>query len=429
MAITRAQQVKQMLRDGGRIGLSNGSYDEAGVEGGPGGGSTYDEAGLDVAGSAADRGSYDAPTGAVDDPFKGPGQSPDYFTTTNLTGYDEETNVNTPPTGGGGDENNNVVGGGGDGSLQTLYNEGVPESNFPGILGFASNFLRDFRNKGLRKNIDYFRELQARGRLQDYPQTVDGYRQYLEDRLSGKITASGNPGSATRDNDPALSLFPQKNILDPDEKDDNDEEDQTTDIFAGIAPRIAGSIFDFDKLRRQLEEQSAADGGRIGADEGGIMKASYGYDDAMGEAFEEFLRLKKIKEIPEDMEFDEYLDQLDIDVPYSRKDRGEQRTMAQEGGMIDMGGLEKDYREGGFVPIGEEERADDVPARLSKNEFVFTADAVRAAGGGNIDKGAEVMQNMMDNLEAGGMISEESQGMNPAQEMFNQAQMLEGRLG
>ena len=110
-------------------------------------------------------------------------------------------------------------------------------------------------------------------------------------------------------------------------------------------------------------------------------------------------------------------------------DGGIARIPMQEGGMMDMGGLEKDYREGGFVPIGEEERADDVPARLSKNEFVFTADAVRAAGGGNIDKGAEVMQNMMDNLEAGCMISEESQGMNPAQEMFDQAQMLEGRLG
>jgi len=100
-----------------------------------------------------------------------------------------------------------------------------------------------------------------------------------------------------------------------------------------------------------------------------------------------------------------------------------------EGGMIDMGGLEKDYREGGFVPLGAEERADDVPARLSKNEFVFTADAVRNAGQGDIDKGAEVMQNMMDNLEAGGTISEESQGLeNPAQDMFNQAQMLESRI-
>ena len=105
------------------------------------------------------------------------------------------------------------------------------------------------------------------------------------------------------------------------------------------------------------------------------------------------------------------------------------RMPMQEGGLMDLGGLEKDYRTGGFVELGAEERADDVPARLSKNEFVFTADAVRNAGGGDIDKGAEVMQNMMDNLEAGGTISEESQGMeNPAQAMFDQAQMLEGRL-
>ena len=105
------------------------------------------------------------------------------------------------------------------------------------------------------------------------------------------------------------------------------------------------------------------------------------------------------------------------------------RNRKAEGGLMDLGGMEKDYREGGFVPLGAEERADDVPARLSKNEFVFTADAVRNAGGGDIDKGAEVMQNMMDNLEAGGMISEESQGMeNPAQAMFDQAQQLESRI-
>ena len=105
------------------------------------------------------------------------------------------------------------------------------------------------------------------------------------------------------------------------------------------------------------------------------------------------------------------------------------RNRKADGGIMDLGGLEKDYREGGFVPLGAEERADDVPARLSKNEFVFTADAVRAAGQGDIDQGAEVMQNMMDNLESGGTISEESQGMeNPAQSMFDQAQQLESRI-
>jgi hypothetical protein len=105
------------------------------------------------------------------------------------------------------------------------------------------------------------------------------------------------------------------------------------------------------------------------------------------------------------------------------------RQMAAEGGIMDLGGMEKDYREeGGFVPIGGQEKADDVPARLSKNEFVFTADAVRNAGGGDIDRGAEVMENLMNNLEQGGEVSEDSQGMNPAQEMFDTAQMLEGRI-
>ena len=94
--------------------------------------------------------------------------------------------------------------------------------------------------------------------------------------------------------------------------------------------------------------------------------------------------------------------------------------------LLDMNGMEKDYRaDGGFVPIGRMERADDVPARLSKNEFVFTADAVRNAGEGDIDKGAEVMYNVMKNLEAGGNISEESQGLNGARDMFQTSKRLE----
>ena len=96
-----------------------------------------------------------------------------------------------------------------------------------------------------------------------------------------------------------------------------------------------------------------------------------------------------------------------------------------EGGIMDLGGMEKDYRaEGGFVPIGKEEKADDVPARLSVNEFVFTADAVRNAGGGDIDQGARVMENMMKHLEAGGQVSEESQGMAGARDMFAVSERL-----
>ena len=94
--------------------------------------------------------------------------------------------------------------------------------------------------------------------------------------------------------------------------------------------------------------------------------------------------------------------------------------------LLDMDGQEMDLRaEGGFVPIGRMEKADDVPARLSKNEFVFTADAVRNAGDGNVDKGAEVMYNMMKNLESGGDVSEESQGLEGARKMFQTSQRLE----
>jgi len=76
------------------------------------------------------------------------------------------------------------------------------------------------------------------------------------------------------------------------------------------------------------------------------------------------------------------------------------RVKKAPGGLMNLGGLEKDYRTtGGFVPIGKKEKADDVPARLSKNEFVMTADAVRAAGGGNINKGAQRMYNTMKQLE------------------------------
>jgi hypothetical protein len=77
------------------------------------------------------------------------------------------------------------------------------------------------------------------------------------------------------------------------------------------------------------------------------------------------------------------------------------RARKANGGIMDLGGLEKDYRfTGGFVPIGAYEKKDDVPARLSKNEFVMTADAVRAAGGGSINKGAKRMYDTMKHLEA-----------------------------
>ena len=78
------------------------------------------------------------------------------------------------------------------------------------------------------------------------------------------------------------------------------------------------------------------------------------------------------------------------------------RENAAGGGVMGVlpKGKEMDYRGGGVIPIGSRERADDVPARLSKNEFVMTADAVKAAGGGSVNRGAKKMYNLMHNLEA-----------------------------
>jgi hypothetical protein len=71
---------------------------------------------------------------------------------------------------------------------------------------------------------------------------------------------------------------------------------------------------------------------------------------------------------------------------------------------LKTGGIpEIDYRDkGGYVPpIGKKERADDIPAMLSNNEFVFTANAVRNAGGGDVKAGAKKMYALMKKLEKG----------------------------
>ena len=70
------------------------------------------------------------------------------------------------------------------------------------------------------------------------------------------------------------------------------------------------------------------------------------------------------------------------------------------------GVTELDLREtGGFIPpVGVKEKADDIPAMLSNNEFVFTADAVRGMGDGDVNKGAQRMYDMMKKLENGGRV-------------------------
>ena len=125
--------------------------------------------------------------------------------------------------------------------------------------------------------------------------------------------------------------------------------------------------------------------------------------------------------------------ELLFEMEYYGKKETEPRMMAQTGGRVNYafgtdtpeenamqaagiegldininpkGITELDMREtGGFIPpVGVKEKEDDIPAMLSNNEFVFTADAVKGMGDGDVDKGAERMYSMMKKLENGGRV-------------------------
>ena len=129
-----------------------------------------------------------------------------------------------------------------------------------------------------------------------------------------------------------------------------------------------------------------------------------------GETYEEYLARRR-SNVGRKMKgyFDNY---FKFDKDYSsmtdeQKQAFIDRVNVKKGGMPTgimrtnkAGVMERDYRDkGGFVPVGIKEKADDVPAMLSKNEFVFTADAVRGAGNGSIEKGAQRMYDTMKKLE------------------------------
>jgi len=231
-------------------------------------------------------------------------------------------------------------------------------------------------------------------------------------------------------------------------------------FYSGLGDKGVGLNFMPDK-KYVNQNFYAAEGGRAGYAMGGdiedeeeFMRSGAGQSRRMPTAFlamgggageaqaEQMLQAEfiKYKNRGGELSFQQFVQAV---MQQQEQSMGQPTMMAANGGrmnyaegggimdteqaeMIDMGGMEKDYRdEGGFVAMGGEERADDVPARLSKNEFVFTADAVRNAGGGDIDRGSEVMQNLMDNLEQGGQVSEDSQGLGGGEEMMSEEMIQE----
>ena len=601
MAITRAQQIRQMLKDGD-VAVQGGAKNYLGKQktvsgvpvkwqSGPDAPSTElayitkKEKDLllkkDIHGSLKDgpntgpegimsldsQGDFTPDRSGGKKSTAGPGPQGNFRETSNVRNTTGGPRAKGPTfsvaTGGDGEP---FIGGGGSGGsddpddapvkkLQEFYDK---PANYPKYTPAYLKYLADLNRKPNRK---FFVERVLRaGKIPGLPSNVldvygedfdleAAYQSYMDNRMAGKTDAMGNPvagfqyddsgnlvGNFRDDGGPDQPIIP----IIPDDPNEGDSDDTTpTRNLGGLAPRFAGSIFDFTGL---------ADGGRVPAMGGGIMNtdviggfadgsidemgrqmyglgklvkkatrgikkiikspigkaaligAGFGFagmgpfkalaGTPMGLSLKDFLAFGKVDKafnvgskafkfgnflttpkgamtgiaalsaLPllfgqeeEEENFDPYRGP-EIDIaniranPYNflaprfqgstyAADGGLMRTGYQEGGdaepvakktmpLIDMDGKEKDYREtGGFVDMGRMERADDVPARLSKNEFVFTADAVRNAGEGDIDKGAEVMYNMMKNLEAGGEVSEKSQGLEGAREMFQTSQRLE----
>ena len=175
-------------------------------------------------------------------------------------------------------------------------------------------------------------------------------------------------------------------------------------------------VREFQESPELLQKPKMAMGGRIGL-EGGT-----------NEDFQKYLKGREKFEKQQNYEqlYKEYLEDK------RRQKVAEQKTMAANGGRIGYafgndpeqnaveasgimnlplnqnpaGATELDLREtGGFIPpVGVKEKADDIPAMLANNEFVFTADAVRGMGDGDVNKGAQRMYDMMKKLEKGGRV-------------------------
>jgi len=189
----------------------------------------------------------------------------------------------------------------------------------------------------------------------------------------------------------------------------------------GLSPEKAAQ-----EAKKEFERMSMMQTeGRGLAAMGGRMNYGMGSDDTMS-SDEYFLGKEKYmkKKQMEDMfrEYQEYLykkeygprDEVAMGgrMNYALGDTASQNAM-QAAGIEGLpmrqnpkGVQELDLRDnGGFIPpVGIKEKEDDIPAMLSNNEFVFTADAVRGMGDGDVELGAQRMYDQMKTLEEGGRV-------------------------
>jgi hypothetical protein len=165
-------------------------------------------------------------------------------------------------------------------------------------------------------------------------------------------------------------------------------------LFGGVSPganeeAMANQMFDL-RRRQRLNP--------MGRKDGGLMQLAMSDPDPMAE------RSDMMENIALD-KFGKPLNRLSDEEIIQIEEMIENMLPMANGGSIPQtkgipAGMQLDGRGGGFIPMGAQEKKDDVPAMLAKNEFVMTSDAVKAAGGGDINKGAQRMYDLMNSLES-----------------------------
>jgi hypothetical protein len=322
-------------------------------------------------------------------------------------------------------------------AASALAAAGVPEDQVPNDPGALQSYLKSGYLK-LNPNLDYSNE-EDRVIVDNFVQenSVEGMAEggrigygggsgdmILPMRKPGiEEMMSSNPGAAESGNpisrnDPIADLIDKYNLY---KKVGPGVADETkTYLIEDFQESLKDSGISIKEFNMRLQEQNEMDepvdmayGGRMGY--------------AGGTDFENYLKGREQfeREQSEEQLYREYIEDI------RRQKIAEQRNMAAYGGRMgyafgtpennaiqaaQMEGLplnqnpagvtELDLRDsGGFIPpVGVKEKADDIPAMLANNEFVFTADAVRGMGEGNVNKGAQRMYDMMKKLEKGGRV-------------------------
>ena len=185
----------------------------------------------------------------------------------------------------------------------------------------------------------------------------------------------------------------RKEAIEEMEKEIEQRDIITDALFGGTTPgmneeAIAEQMFDMMR-RKELNP--------TGRKEGGLMQLASA-PDPMAERMDMMENLALDK-------FGKPLDRLSNDEVIQIEEMIDDMMPMAMGGSVPQteripNGMQIDGRGGGFIPMGARERKDDVPAMLAKNEFVMTADAVRGAGDGNVNVGAQRMYDLMNNLES-----------------------------